>query len=53
MPLFKPQPHFLLEPPMRLPELQLTVTMVIIISKKINSRLSFFMDYSPAKLTIL
>lgn len=53
MPLFKPHPHFLLEPPMRLPELQLDITMVIIISKKINSKLSFFMGYTLTKLTIL
>jgi len=43
MPLFKPQPHFLLEPPIRFPELQLVVTMLTNINKKINSRSGFFM----------
>jgi len=45
MPLFKPQPHFLLDPPMRFPELQLTATMLTIINKKINRRIGFFMGF--------
>ncbi len=50
MPLFKPQPHFLLDPPIRLPELQLTITMLSIINKKINSGRSFFMGLFIIKL---